>query len=545
MALSSSRATTLYRLTGAKNLKAYLSDPGIDVECTDEPFVSQGLSCFLRYGYSASPRPSWQTHVESLIGHPVLLPGTSPFAVLLVQKPPWAYALTWGDGYVMLEDEYVEQGFGLGFAMHRLDEFQMGSITSQALDTSSRVAQISFPRGAPFGSFGIRAHGELVSRLRGLADLAGLESARGSAVARRTIKAADSLQIPLAQDFTALISDIDVIAGVADLSEPDNALRAVAQVRPLRRGSRTIVELDRRLSVALNEPETMQIDIAWPADSAVDMSEALSFRITSLGTGGPIHIEAPIQLVDITERLRRIPVTRRAEALKLGHIQAYSDEEGTERVGGGSTAKKWVSFETVIDSVRYVLRNGSWYRIGEAYAQQIADEVGSILGNKATLNFPRWVPTGKSDDENRYCKLAAPSVGGISIDRRFAKTPRHAKVELCDIFGPKDELIHVKWLGTAPAFSHLISQAEASMSALQNEPDALTWLSEEVRKQSVQKRTVRGVPDNIVLAGAGRQWNVKELFAMSQISLLRFIHGLPRNISVTFADIPYMPKSSR
>lgn len=542
MSLTTSRLATLYRLTGAADLKEYLTAPGVEAEWKDGIFREHGHRCLLRYGYVASSKPPWQSHVEALFGRPIVLPRVDPFAVLLIEHPPWIYALTWGIGYAMINDEFVEQGFGLSFGIRRLDEFRLGSVTSHALDSSSRVAQVSFPQGAHFGSFGVRRHGELVSQLRGNADLSDLECGRGSKRASRVITASDVLKIPLAYNFDNLVRDILLIADVADSSAPENAMRAIAQVRPLRRGHRLIPELDQRLSEALGGAEIGRIDLGWPVDSSIDLSEAESFRVTSLGVGGKIHLPAPLTLDDLMGRIGGLDASVRVEALARGHVQAYFDEEGTEKLGGGSSARKWISYETVIGNNRYVLRGGKWFRIGEAYVQQIHDEVVDLLARKASLNLPLWTPTGLRNDENLYCREAAKCLGLICLDRSFAATARHRQIELCDIFGSSDELIHVKWLSGAPAFSHLISQAEASMSALQYEPDAIGWLRSRVSELTSGVRTVDRVPDKIILAGAGRRWNADELFAMSQISLLRFVHGLPRNVSVEFLDIPFVPK---
>lgn len=546
MPQANSKVTTLYRLAGAPQLIDYLVEPGNDAQATDRRFERYGFQGLLRYGYVSSARPNWQTHVETLLGEPVVLPSVDPFAVLLVDRSPWVYALTWGAGHTLLNDEFIEQGFGLSFAIRRLDEFRLGSVTSHALDSSSRIAQVSFPQGAYFGNFGVSRHGELVASVRGPADLSDLEGGRSSNRSSRTITASDQIKVPLAFDFSALMRDIEVIAKVADSSAPDNALRAIAQVRPLRRGHRLVPLLERQLSEAIGGVDVGRLDLGWPINGTA-YGDAVSFRVRSLGIGGPMHLPAPLTLDDLIERLRPLRLDERPNALARGHVQAFLDEEGSEPLGRGSSARKWIAFETVIDNNRYVLRGGKWIRIGETYVEQIRDEVNHLLARKEDLALPTWKPTGQRDDENRYCHQAERETDGrlLCFDRSFAATPRHRKVELCDLLGPANELIHVKWLSGAPAFSHLISQAEASMSALQNESEATRWLDEQLAERTHGGRRITQVPDTIILAAAGRRWNSDDLFAMSQISLLRFFHGLPRNVELKFVDIPFNPKRSK
>jgi hypothetical protein len=122
------------------------------------------------------------------------------------------------------------------------------------------------------------------------------------------------------------------------------------------------------------------------------------------------------------------------------------------------------------------------------------------------LTFPLWVPTGERDDEHRYCELVAKQPGYVCLDRDFARTPFHPKFELCDIVGPNDELVHVKWFGRATAASHLYTQASAAAWSLREEAEALQQLNVKVR--SVDRLRVRTEPSGIVLAIAGRGWNV-------------------------------------
>ena len=113
------------------------------------------------------------------------------------------------------------------------------------------------------------------------------------------------------------------------------------------------------------------------------------------------------------------------------------------------------------------------------------------------------------------------------------------------MLGPEDELIHVKWLGRATAASHLYTQALVSAEALHDEPEALAQLADKVSALD-PGRTLGGAPDTVVLAAAGRAWNVDELFTLSQVALLRLDRAV-RSLRATlkFADIPHTAKKRR
>jgi uncharacterized protein (TIGR04141 family) len=59
--------------------------------------------------------------------------------------PPWTYALSWGAGHHLLDDEFVEQGFGSLFGIRRLDPSRLGMVATSALDVSGRSTQPRSP----------------------------------------------------------------------------------------------------------------------------------------------------------------------------------------------------------------------------------------------------------------------------------------------------------------------------------------------------------------------------------------------------------------
>src|SRR6185312_13792295 len=109
---------------------------------TDTTVDLSGTRARLVAGAFHTEVPQWLPHASALTGNELDLSSTLPFAVLLVPRPPWTYAVSWGAGHLVLNDEYVEQGFGLLFGIRRLDPFDLGLVSSAALDVSARATQI-------------------------------------------------------------------------------------------------------------------------------------------------------------------------------------------------------------------------------------------------------------------------------------------------------------------------------------------------------------------------------------------------------------------
>lgn len=538
---SSCRPVSLYRLDGGLDLAEYL----LSVESADT-IVNQRVllgevECLAMGGVLRSDAPSWADHIHSLTGIDFNFSGDMPFGVLLVPLRPWTYALTWGAGHLLVDNELVEQGFGLMFGIRRLDCSRLGLVASSALDVTARATQTSFPGGSDLGSFQIEPYGELVNRIAGPADLRGLTYGRETGKPYR-IKVGNALWAPFAREPHALLADLRAVGEAVDEPDDHSALRFAAQTRPLPKSHVKRAALESRLAAALGGDETVGVlGLAWPDDVVRDVEEAGSFRIQRLGSSSPYVVDTNIELNDFTERFKFIAAQDRLENLQAARVLPCLDDAGEQEFASQTSLRKWFVFETTIDNVRYCYHQGKWFRIGEGFVEQIREQVAALLKNRSDLSFPHWTPTGKRDDEHRFCELTAKQDGYLCLDRNFASTPFHPRFELCDVVGPADEMVHVKWLGGAPAASHLFTQAQVAAQAIRDESEGVQQLNDKVRL--LEPRRAPMDPSVVVLAIAGRTWDVDQLFTLSQLGLLR-LHRTLRHLRCTlqFADISYTPK---
>lgn len=540
---SSCSPTSLYRMEGGWELDDYLvSLNSADVRQND-PVQLGDVTGHLVTGILVSDQPQWADHVASLTETAVDLPGLYPFAVLLVPVAPWTYGLTWGAGHHLLDDELIEEGFGLMFGVRRLDSAKVAVMARSALDASGRTVQTSIPGGSDLGSFNLEPYGEHVNRMAGKADLTGLTYHRDTRKPYR-IKVGNSLWAPFARFGRDLVNDLKAVSEIVDEPDEDSALRFVAQVRKLDEYHPELPQLEQRLAAGLGgEPDSATLGFAWPAEATHDAERATSLQIKYLGLQGSFVVGTDIELDDLISRFAELPATSRIDELRRARVVACSDEDGLDEVGSQISLRKWITVETTIDRTRYCYHQGEWYRIGEGFVEQIHEQVTALLEHKTNLGFPHWTPTGENDDEHRYCEQVARQPGYLCLDKDLARTPFHPKFELCDLVGPNDELIHIKWLGGAPAASHLFTQALVSAEALRDEREALEQLSDKVTAID-PGRLITQAPDVVVLACAGRKWSAEQLFTLSQVSLLRLDRTLRQlRTRLVFADIPYTPKA--
>lgn len=535
---------TVYRFLGGMDLRDYVKhSKGITIEY-DEQITISGVQSHLISGTRAVDAPAWEKHVNRISGQDMNLSGTTPFAVILVPIGDWVVAVAFGSGRHLLDGLRMDEGFGLHFAIRRLDPTKLRAVRSNMLDLTARSSQVSFPLGSAVPGFRLEPVGELVTGISGKANMDGLtyhEATRGK---QYQIRGGNSLAIPVGNSPETFLADLAAICRIVEESDENSPLRFIAQVRPLNEDDPLIPRLEGRLAVALGGDDQFgPLGLCWPTAAVRAMDEANSFRTNDVGGYGPIELDADLDITAITERFALIPVSARVSELKVGRLIPCADAHGEELLTGPILMDRWVAFETTIDERTYCLHQGRWYELGQAAVDRVREQVAELVANKSDLDFPLWTPTGKQDDEHLYCEQVARQEGYLCLDKSFARTPMHPRFELADVIGPRNEVVHIKWLARATAASHLFTQARVSTWSQRMEPEALVQLDAKVHLLDNSRRVTER-PRVVVLAVAGRQWDVKQLFTLSMVDLLRLNEDLHHHgIELRFADIPFVPKT--
>ncbi|HEY3563270.1 MAG TPA: TIGR04141 family sporadically distributed protein [Amycolatopsis sp.] len=536
------KPVSVYRLEGGRELADYLGPVEDDV-LFDGPVIINGIEGRQVLGTRETDRPAWADQVESLTG--LALPelaGRQPWTVVLLPVGEWTFALTFGGAHHLLNDELVDQSFGLSYAIRRLDADRLGTVARAALDATARQIQTSFPGGGDLGAFGLEPYGEMVTRVAGSADLSDLTYGRETR-RKHQIRAARSLNLPMSSSPAAFTRDLETLTTIVDEPDEHSALRFWAQTRPLGKRHPLLPDLERRLAKALGgDADAGPLGFAWPHNAIREAESADSFKLRRAGRS-PVVFTREDGLEAIVGRLSLLNPRERIRLLRDASVTPCEDVEGQYQLRNQIALRKWISFETEIDHSTYCYHQGEWYRIGEQFVEQIRSQVAELLTHRADLDLPTWVPTGKQDDEHRYCELVAEQAGFVCLDRDLAKTPFNRRLELGDLLGPGDQLIHVKWLFQATAASHLFVQAGSASWSLRAEPEALEQLRAKVRAADPERELK--APSSVVLAVAGRPWTVEKLFTLSQIGLLR-LNAEARflDTKLEFAEIPFLDKKT-
>ncbi|MFJ1651735.1 DUF6119 family protein [Streptomyces sp. NPDC088337] len=509
-----------------------------------------GTESLLITGKISTDEPRWMPHLVSLVGHSPRLKNLTSAAALIIPLKAYDYALTWGFGHLLLNPLFLDNGFGLRFAIRKASPDQVRSLTSHTMDTLARTARTSVPSGASLDAFGVEEIGEVISRLVGRISVSGLTAAAGKPDSYATVRGADGLSLPLAKSPQDLLVDLRYLHDTVENEPPAKGLEHFEHTRPLRPGAPEINQLQRLLSHAL-KPGSPLIALTWPAEwQEGDHGEADSYKIRGAGAG---REEQPdeLELRHLLQPLAHREASTRFDALKRITVQGLnSDGFSISRAIHGD---KWITFQIDHEGKRYVFHQGRWFDIGGAYLDLLRQKVEKILTKRSNLLVSDWPqevkPKGNISvaTEGRYNLLVQhDDPRFLRLDTKLLYTMQHTKgFEVCDLLGPDNELIHVKRMDGSVSASHLFNQALVAVEALRRQPDTVSKMQEVVRRESEGKRDIPDdfQPTKVVLAFGGRPATPKALFTFSQVTLARCAQRLAElEVELEILEIKDTPK---
>jgi uncharacterized protein (TIGR04141 family) len=547
--------TSLYRLRldSSRSKIEAIQEKYLDRGFEDKEVYVDNRKALLVYGMIPNDHPDWIDHVKSLTMFSPEVSNNTSAGLLIVrldEKHDRCYALSWGMGHLILDPTFIDDGFGLRFALRRADPDEVRALTTHALDTLPKTARMSVFGGASLNAFGLEEIGEVVSRLVGKVSARGLSSNQNDREKLITVRGADALGIPLAKHPKSLITDLQLIDDVVEKEKPAPGVEHLENTKPLRPGNPKIKLLNDKLADSLT-PQHGRIALCWPSEWDEDIGEASSYEIKGLGQQWNGEVDE-LDLDDLLIPIGNEVIEKRLNRLKSVKIQG--------KAAGGSTltrdisGDRWITFETTLDEERFVFHRGRWYNVGGAYLKRLHARIERILAVRTTETIPPWPRMNKIRKRSKepYVgpateaiyneKVVAAQHGYYSLDRKFLYTEQHPRgFEACDILTPSNALVHVKRLDDSVSASHLFNQAIVSAEALRRQVDALEKFRELVKQISGGKRLLP--PDfrasRIVLAFSGGAVKAESLFTFSQVTLARCAQRLGElEISLEIGEIP-------
>jgi len=402
--------------------------------------ITEGSSGLL---YILKPRPkepAWVKFFEPFVDTAALrIRSALSGAVLLMKGGKRHYALTFGIGHILLDDEFVERRFGLRVTLNAVSPDHIRSIDHRRLDAVPRMTREQLSKASRIHDFGLDVERDMLKALTGkpeddeFADR--LTGGDQLSVAKRTTL----------RELPALLESYGTLAEGSKYKESfawvDNVFEVRDQV------------LVRRLDDMLVKAIRARDAGVWLAPpDIIDWSRIEGFKYRG-SKSSPVW--ADLTFTDYLKHGRR-PSEVTPEVLRADKIRAVSVEDGSER-------EQWSTYRCIVaelnvDGTTYILSEGKRYDVEPSFYSAIEEAVKAVP--TSTIKLPDYKDRGEKEYNER---VARRSNGRIALlDRNEVRLRGRGKVEACDLYTADKQFVHVKRGAVSSVLSHLFSQGLVS-----------------------------------------------------------------------------------
>jgi uncharacterized protein (TIGR04141 family) len=406
---------------------------------------------------SPSKYPKWLDLLQSGMEDKFTLLSQSAAALLILETGEHHFALAFGHGRHLLQEDAVERDFGLKVALNAIDPDDLRSVDMQTLEELTLHTRRQVSRGSPLGVFGLDVTRDVMRGVTGRPRDQGLA---------RQLTGADAVAFNVPIDFSELGAKCQQLLEISQKGDYKSHFGFIDHLK-LVRDRRLIAELDQKLVESLRGGPAGTLYLAPPR--LIDWQRFVAFSYSS----DPAEKEyGDLELGEYLKTVDRKQLT--IEDLKQDRVEVkYADED--------TPGEHWSLYESIVHEVSvgqelYSLSAGDWFLVDATFASGIREQIKSIPAS--TLSLPAATA---QDDEWSYNQRVAHSVPGLVLmDRQLIKPEDAATpIEFCDLFSSSRMLIHVKAKNRSSTLSHLFAQSVGS---------AETFLWDEKFRKEVKRR---------------------------------------------------------
>lgn len=537
---------TLYRLvegTSIGNALDYLTKSALGLNASVDVHELSGSPAVVIHAAEAPRVPDWCAAATRTTGVELDYETVRAGAVLFIELDGTLYAATYGCGYTWLDDAVKDQRFGLAFVVRCLDPDEIVDVVRRTPGAKARTDSTLVPGGTSVWLLRIDRYAEMVRKLGGrTTDVPVTFSRLGDRSV--TVEGSAGIRMRFAIDADRLVADIRAIAEVLRTEPARPELAFVEDVVPVASPA-TRDLLDQRLEALLagGSGAGEGLSVAVPVSALDQLPWARSFEL-KIGSAAPRSV-TEVALEDVLRRTRLQQDGHRVEKLGAGSVEMFSSSDGRVSIGR-TPAIRWIEASVSLGARRFVLLEGEWYELGADYLAQLRHDIEGLLTTTGTIALPNWrrQADGTYEAEKDYNdRVADGDPRYLRLDRRLVSSQpgRSSGIEICDLLGPDDELIHVKKASSSAPLSHLFAQGLVSAQALIHQADVRTRFAGLVQQHG-RGRTVPEdfTPKKIVfgiLLKDGEELTVDTLFPFAQVALRQAAFDLQGRAQVEVVGI--------
>jgi uncharacterized protein (TIGR04141 family) len=393
--------------------------------------------------------PSWAEFFEGQVDQKEFGRVASAAAVLIVPLEKRTVVLTFGQGRHLIDVQSVENRFGRRVSLNAIAEDRVRSLDKQNFETIGRHTRVQSNKEARPTDLGIDFDEDLLRTLAG----APSDSDLG-----KTLSGVDSLHAMVAVDLSSLRTLLEIYVEQFDKDVYKKKFPWVDNTIDVA-DKETIARLDAAMLEKIKEGDFDRCWLSIP--EPIDWGMVLGFRYRR-GARQPIlhdiSFQSFLQTVEDADQLT-------VEQLQRRDIRCVSADDIDIFTW---SVYKCIYCEVDLNGATYLLNAGDWYAVEKNFVKQIDAAVKQIPKYQGAL------PEYEDDSEGDYCDRVAAASGGVLalMDRKLISIGGStSKVEFCDLYSKKQDLIHIKRYGGSGVLSHLFGQGTVSGQLFASDAD--------------------------------------------------------------------------
>ena len=471
--------------------------------------------------------PDWAAALVGMTGEPFEHMTRSAGSVVLVSLGDVSYALAFGTGWHFLQEGAYVRDFGIAVAIRCLDPDRVAEVTRTALDLTNRHDLTQLPAGGHVRAFGIEQYSEIVKEIGGRSntlDITHLRNSRGGV----KLEGRHALRLRVAASPDELVADLIAIEKTYE-QDPHPDLAFIEGLRPIGPKDVRYARARHALAQELGKTTSDRVGLAIPI--GIDSIAIGTFTVDVRGT--VLTSEEP-DFDPIRRILAGLPVADRMDALDSGRV-TLSVAGSADPVG--TALSSWIAADLTVSGEQFVLHEGDLFVMTDRYRQALDTAVDDLLASGSGTTLPVWT---KGIVEGDYCRQVGKRARYVLLDQRLVRGGAHPKgIEICDLLGPKGELICIKRAEKSSTLSHLFFQAIVAAEDLTDGDQAYQKLLDML--PATRRKDVARRPHFVfaIQLASGKALSVASMFTFAKVGLFRAARHLHRlNMTVSVISIP-------
>ncbi|WP_321865403.1 TIGR04141 family sporadically distributed protein [Paraburkholderia tropica] len=364
-------------------------------------------------------------------------------ALLILRDLGETFALSFGMGYHLINQDHVERDFGLRVTLNSVDPDKLRSLDKASYDDNWLNTRNQSPRDADI--YELRADWEM-DMVHAVTGASAVPLFGDHVTGRDALSIAPAAKL---DDLHKILSEA-LVRRNSPLPDRFAWMDNVHRVK-----DRSLIQtLDDLLDETLRvDPDDPRVWMGEP--EIVDWERQAGYSFDQRSTS-PIY--STLQLSALARHILDRNETFCLAALKTNRVYV-NDANGMSM--DSWTAHRCLYAELDLHGEIYILRNGDWHSVESDFMKKVDQSLGKIEIDTDSL------PLYSHANEGEYNAEVVARVAGIELmdKRNIAVGGPFDKIEFCDLVRNGKDLIHVKYYRSSATLSHLFAQGFVSGEA--------------------------------------------------------------------------------